>query len=103
MPINITKEQAHTIFNDRQNGRLDGISASKGGRAWLEGEFYLDELEALCVLIRSEAGDGAQGAEWLVDYYRTNAEDMGLDPADWLRPVDVRLVDEDGDTWARLE
>lgn len=66
--IAITLEQAKSIWNDRSNGRCDGMSASKGGRAWLEGEFCLDELEALCVILRAEAGENAQGAEELVKF-----------------------------------
>ena len=66
MPINITLEQAKEIVNNRSNGALQGISAGKCGRAWLDGEWQLDELEALCVMIRHEAGDNAQGAEELV-------------------------------------
>lgn len=66
MPINITLEQAQEIWSERMNGRCVGTSPSKGGRAWLDGEFQLDELEALCVIIRHQAGEGAQGAEELV-------------------------------------
>lgn len=63
MPINITLDQANEIIADRANGSLTGTSAGKGGRAWLDGEWRLDELEALCVRIRHEAGAGADGAE----------------------------------------
>lgn len=64
--INITVEQAQAIWDDRSNGRCDGMSSGKGGRAWLEGEFQLCELEALCVLLRAHAGDWAEGAEELI-------------------------------------
>ena len=64
--INITLEQAREIVANRSNGALEGISSGKGGRAWLDGEWQLCELEALCVLIRHEAGEHAEGAEELV-------------------------------------
>lgn len=70
MPINITLEQAKDIVDNRSNGALEGISPGKNGRAWLNGEWQLCELEALCVLIRHEAGDNAQGAEELVQYWK---------------------------------
>ena len=72
MGINITVEQAKEIVKSRSNGSLDKISAGKGGRAWLEGEWELDALEALCVLIRNEAGANAQGAEELVEYWASH-------------------------------
>ena len=64
--INITLEQAQRIWVGRDNGCCDGMSTGKGGRVWLEGEFCLDELEALCVVLRHYAGDNALGAEELV-------------------------------------
>lgn len=64
--INITLEQAQHIWDNRANGRCDGMGKGKGGRVWLDGEFCLDELEALCVVLRHYAGDYAQGAEELV-------------------------------------
>jgi len=69
MPINITYEQAKDIVDNRANGALEAISAGKGGRVWLEGEWRLNELEALCVMIRHQAGEYAQGAEELVKYW----------------------------------
>jgi hypothetical protein len=60
--MTITYEQAKAMFENRSNGRLDGISSGKGGRAWLDGEFALADLEALCIMIRHEAGVYAQGA-----------------------------------------
>lgn len=36
----------------RMNGVLENISSGKGGRAWLEGEWQLEELDALCQSIR---------------------------------------------------
>lgn len=71
--INITLDEAKEIVADRANGALEGISAGKGGRAWLDGEWRLSELEALCVMIRAEAGSGAQGAEELVAEHRGDA------------------------------
>lgn len=66
MAINITVEQAREMWNERSNGNMiDEISSGKGGRVWLDGEFQLCELEALCVLIRHEAGEYAHGAEEL--------------------------------------
>lgn len=72
MAINITVSQANRIVNNRSNGSLEGIDGGKGGRAWLEGEWQLDELEALCVLIRDKAGDNAQGAEDIIKYWEDN-------------------------------
>lgn len=74
MPINITYEQAKDIVDNRSNGALEGISAGKGGRVWLEGEWQLDELEALCVVIRHHVGEHAQGAEELVKYWENEGE-----------------------------
>lgn len=52
--------------------QLDGMSGSKGGRAWLDGQWTIDTLEVLCAAIRYEAGERARGAvdalvtrEWL--------------------------------------
>lgn len=66
MPINITYEQAKEIVDNQANGALEAISAGKGGRVWLEGEWRLDELEALCVMVRHQAGGNAYGAEEFV-------------------------------------
>ncbi|MNY58914.1 hypothetical protein D3C86_1953070 [compost metagenome] len=49
---------------------MSGISSGKGGRAWLDGEWQLCELEALCVMIRAEAGDHAEGAAELIEYWK---------------------------------
>jgi len=62
----VSIEDVKEIVADCSNGTLDGISASKGGRAWLGGEWQLCELEALCILIRHEAGEGADGVLDLV-------------------------------------
>ena len=64
--INITLDQAKEIVKERSNGSYEKISASKGGRVWIDGEWQLDELEALCVMIRHEAGEKAVGAEELI-------------------------------------
>ncbi|QPZ53273.1 hypothetical protein AchV4_0044 [Achromobacter phage vB_AchrS_AchV4] len=66
----VTLEQAREIVKDRSNGTLSGISSGKGGRAWLDGEWQLCELEALCVMIRAEAGDHAEGAAELIEYWK---------------------------------
>ncbi len=66
----VTLEQAQAIVKDRSNGTLSGISSGKGGRAWLDGEWQLCELEALCVMIRAEAGDHAEGAAELIEYWK---------------------------------
>lgn len=58
----VTLEQAKKIVEARSNGGLEGTSASKGGRAWIEGEWCLAELEGLCVMLRHEAGAAAEGA-----------------------------------------
>lgn len=84
--IDITIEQARYLFENRANGRLDGINPSKGGRAWLEGEFTLDELESLCVMVRHEAGESADGAAEMVQRYYDDADGYGHDAADWIRP-----------------
>lgn len=69
-PASLTIEQAKEILAEMTNGQVDGISPSKGGRAWLSGEFDLAELESLCVLVRAEAGDRAQGARELIEYWQ---------------------------------
>lgn len=74
--MTITVKQAKEIVDNRSNGALQGISASKGGRAWLDGEWCLDELEALCVLIRHEAGANAQGAEDIVAAWDANEDNV---------------------------
>lgn len=68
--ISITLDQARKIWNQRSNGACEGMSPSKGGRAWLNGEFQLEELEALCVMLRHLAGDAAQGAEELIAMWK---------------------------------
>ncbi|MEH0291811.1 hypothetical protein V6R98_02190 [Agrobacterium sp. CCNWLW71] len=57
----VTISQAYEVWNDRANGADEGRSTSKGGRAWLSGEFQLCELEALCMILRHEAGRLAEG------------------------------------------
>lgn len=42
--------------------RLDGVCASKGGRAWIDGYWHISQLESLCAHLRFIAGDGADGA-----------------------------------------
>ncbi|EGL63613.1 hypothetical protein AGRO_3682 [Agrobacterium sp. ATCC 31749] len=56
-----TISQAYEVWNDRSNGADEGRSTSKGGRAWLSGEFQLCELEALCMILRHESGKLAEG------------------------------------------
>lgn len=71
--MTITLKEAELILAERSNGNLGGISAGKGGRAWLEGEWCLDELEALCVKIRhhcEQEGVQAQGAEELIAFWK---------------------------------
>lgn len=65
MKIDCTYDEACAIWKDRANGADEGRSSGKGGRAWLSGEFQLCELEALCVILRHEAGDLAEGVEEL--------------------------------------
>lgn len=80
MPLNITLERAKDIWENRANGGCTGMSNGKGGRTWLDGEFCLDELEALCVVLRAHAGEHAQGAEELVESWRQmEAEDAAID------------------------
>ncbi|MDM0024059.1 hypothetical protein [Variovorax saccharolyticus] len=58
----VSVEQAKQILGQESKGILERTSPAQGGRAWLEGEWGLDELEALCVILRQEAGDQARGA-----------------------------------------
>lgn len=58
-------EWAVEIWNGRSNGGCEGMSSGKGGRAWLNGEFQLSELEALCIILRDKSGDRAEGFEEL--------------------------------------
>jgi hypothetical protein len=60
-------EQALEVWKHRANGADEGRSAGKGGRAWLSGEFQLAELEALCVILRHEAGANAEGLVELLE------------------------------------
>jgi hypothetical protein len=63
----VTVEQAKVILAKRwAGGNLIGASATHGGRAWLDGEWALDELEALCIFLRHEAGGTASGASEFV-------------------------------------
>jgi hypothetical protein len=64
--MKVTLKQAKEILAERSNGVLADICTSKGGRAWLDGEWQLAELESLCIVIREKAGKGAEGAEELV-------------------------------------
>ena len=58
--------EATEVWKDRANGRCDGLSDGKGGRAWLDGEFRLVELEALCIVLRHHAGPYAEGLDELL-------------------------------------
>ncbi|MDM0037326.1 hypothetical protein QTI33_34735 [Variovorax sp. J22P271] len=60
--IGITLTQAKAILSGTTHGTLTRTSPTQGGRAWLNGEWALDELEALCAILRHEAGDQALGA-----------------------------------------
>lgn len=80
--MSITIEQARAMWEQRSNGRCDGISKGKGGRAWLDGEFQLCELEALCVIIRHECGELADGAVEL----QATWDQMAIDDAE--QPVE---------------
>lgn len=53
----LAEEAKSVAITDRNNGALDDYGTGKGGRAWLEGEWQLCELEALCVLIRLKCRD----------------------------------------------
>lgn len=93
-----TPDEAREIFDNRSNGgfgRVAGTSDSKGGRVWLEGEFQLDELEALCIILRAEAGDRAEGVDELQAIYDQDARDAGKDvPA---RPVLMAIAADEVD------
>lgn len=73
----ITVEQAREVWENRSNGGCEGMDAGKGGRAWLTGEFQLDELEALCVILRDHAGDRAQGLRELLAIWKQMDEPEG--------------------------
>ena len=64
-------EHAKAIVSDVNNGSVTGISTGKGGRAWIDGEFTLEELEALCLMIRSQPDFVPEGLmesfHWAVD------------------------------------
>jgi hypothetical protein len=77
--LSATLAEANLVLAERSNGSLTGTSAGKGGRAWLEGEWCLAELEALCLLLRHEAGDGADGImETLATWASFNEENEAL-------------------------
>lgn len=66
----ITLEDAKRVVAERSNGALIGTSPSKGGRAWLDGEWCLAELEGLCIMLRHEAGDAAEGAAEVLAFWK---------------------------------
>lgn len=55
----VAVDQAKALLDEVADGTLLRTNPTKGGRAWLEGEWALDELEALCVILRHDAGDRA--------------------------------------------
>lgn len=71
-------DYAREVWAERSNGACEGISPGKGGRAWLSGEFQLEELEALCIILKDVAGDNAQTFEMakvrIMDFERDNLE-----------------------------
>jgi hypothetical protein len=69
--MKITIEQAYEVWRNRANGAEEGHSDGKGGRAWLSGEFQLCELEALCMILRHEAGRRAEGLPELLKNMRS--------------------------------
>ncbi len=71
-------EYAKEIWEARSNGRCDGMSEGKGGRAWLDGEFQLDELEALCIILRDIAGDNMQTFEMAKQCYIAHEKEAEL-------------------------
>lgn len=93
-----TPDEAREIFDNRSNGgfgRVAGTSDSKGGRVWLDGEFQLDELEALCIILRAEAGEAAEGVDELQAIYDQDARGEGKDvPA---RPVLMAIAADEVD------
>ena len=86
---------AREVWEGRANGACQGTSPDKGGRAWIDGEFQLDELEALCTVLRAEAGEAAQGLDDLIE---ERAEDAALSTcqkcAAGLAPVDKKPCKE---------
>jgi len=69
-PNVVSLDQAKQIMAEHTNGTVSDISAGKGGRVWLDGEFNLAEIEAIAVMIRSEVGRSAQGAKELIGHWR---------------------------------
>ena len=59
------------------------ILLGKGGRAWLTGEFTLEELEAICHVIRLKYDD----VEGLIDSYKASLE---------INPSDDDILEEFG-------
>lgn len=70
-------EIAKELWENRANGGFQGMDANKGGRAWIDGEFQLDELQALCVIIKDHAGKHAQTFDDYILYHHkaTDKED----------------------------
>lgn len=87
--VKITYEKAVEVWKDRSNGADLGHSTGKGGRAWLEGEFQLCELEALCVILRHEAGELAEGLPELMRNMRP------VSASARQREVLARLLEDD--------
>lgn len=71
-------DYARELWAERSNGACEGVSSGKGGRAWLSGEFQLEELEALCIILKDVAGDNAQTFEMakarMIDFERADLE-----------------------------
>ena len=63
-------EWAEEMWSERSNGACEGMSETKGGRAWLTGEFTLVDLEALCIILRDKAGERAEGFEEMKEIWQ---------------------------------
>lgn len=70
MNENELEKVADQILSDMTNGVINGFSAGKCGRAWLDGEFCLDELEAICIKIRSKCKEEGTSAIGLKEYMK---------------------------------
>jgi len=93
---------AQSVIDDRSNGSISGISTGKGGRAWIDGEFCLDELEALCYMIRhqDEVGFKPDGFEEAFERHvkETGTDDLVLEHFGWVMtcqsPLEIESIED---------
>lgn len=90
---------AKQCAENRSNGSLEGISPGKGGRAWLDGEWQLCELDALCQHIRqhviNESGTPDDFIAWLMECQQERIDEDAVIGLVGLHPIDIggALVD----------